>query len=1018
MNHHTKHTPDLLPEKLDSDGAVACSTTELLNELRLESLLRISQYPAKTIQDLVDYATEESIALTGSKIGYVFYYDERTQFLTLNSWSKTAMKECAILDKQTIYKLSETGFWGEPIRQRKPIIVNNFDAPNPLKKGHPVGHVAVHTYLTIPVFIDDKITAVVGVANKEGEYDQADVRQLTLLWNSVWTIVDRKRAETEMREKDRRLQLFAENIGDVIWTMALSGRFLYVSPSIEQMTGYRAEEFVVMPFDRYMTPDAEKTVTESIREALDVAESGRPIEAKIVEWEFRHKNGNPIHIEASYNGMYNETGQLICFQGVARDITQRKSDEERLRKSERRHSLFAENANAILWELDLNGRFTYISPSVAKLLGYSAKEVINYEPSRTMTNASAVIVNQTLQNALDAMQRNLPTPEGVIEVEHFHKNGSKIWTEVHYSGMFDESGKAIGIQGITFDITQRKQAEENRMQMRFQEKCQIITDMAIDLLGIDSCSIWMIKPGDACDSGCFHADAADPRHSCKNREKCFHLISTSGENNLIGEQGRRVPLNCPAVGWIVSESSIEDSTIRIVGLPQGNEGIKACCLGLPLLGCTLLNMRREAIGVFAVSHNREFSPEENALLDNFAKKTTKIIIDHETEEELWQAQKLEGVGQLAGGVAHEFNNLLQVIEGYTRYAMEGLDPQETRYNDLEQVLDAADRAATLTRQLLGFSRRKAVQLESVDANQVVQDLIKLIRPTIGKLISVNYSLGNDVGMVHADAVDLQQALLNLCLNARDAMPAGGLLTIKTAKTVLDQPIHDTHFDIPIGKYVVFSVSDTGCGISREVQQKMFEPFFTTKEVGKGTGLGLSMVYGMVRQHKGAILIESEVDRGTEIELLLPIAEAAQTEENAEIPVFEPQPKETILIAEDDPTTQFFLTHILKDAGYPILVASDGEEALRLFEDNCKRIDMVVLDFNMPIRNGLEVYHCLQDAECNAKFMFCTGIDGETVQFEKLEQEGIPAIRKPFNAQYLLAKVREVLDSPDLCHLKA
>jgi signal transduction histidine kinase len=250
---------------------------------------------------------------------------------------------------------------------------------------------------------------------------------------------------------------------------------------------------------------------------------------------------------------------------------------------------------------------------------------------------------------------------------------------------------------------------------------------------------------------------------------------------------------------------------------------------------------------------------------------------------LRQAQKLEGIGQLAGGIAHEFNNLLQVIVGYTRYGLLGLNPEEDRFRDLQQVLEAAGKASTLIKQLLGFSRRKVIQLQSVDANNVVLDLFKLIRPTIGKLITAKHFLGENAGMVYADPVELQQALLNICLNSRDAMPNGGILTIETERVALAEPFPDTNFQIPTGEYVIFSVSDTGSGISRNVRQHMFEPFFTMKEVGKGTGLGLSMVYGMVRQHKGAIRVESEIGAGTKISLYLPSGELHASMETAEVP---------------------------------------------------------------------------------------------------------------------------------------
>jgi two-component system, cell cycle sensor histidine kinase and response regulator CckA len=239
------------------------------------------------------------------------------------------------------------------------------------------------------------------------------------------------------------------------------------------------------------------------------------------------------------------------------------------------------------------------------------------------------------------------------------------------------------------------------------------------------------------------------------------------------------------------------------------------------------------------------------------------------EGQLAQAQKLEAVGVLAGGVAHEFNNLLQAIQGYTRFAMEGLAPDEQRYQDLEQSLQVADRAALLTRQLLGFGRRQVLERVDVDPNRLVLDLIQMLRPIIGEDIEVRTHLAEDAAAIHADPGLLQQLLVNLCVNARDAMPAGGQMTLGTENIVFDQAYCEAHADAKPGRYVMLSVTDTGCGMPPEVRQRIFEPFYTTKEAGKGTGLGLALVYGVVEQHGGNIRVESELGLGTTFRLYLP-----------------------------------------------------------------------------------------------------------------------------------------------------
>jgi PAS domain S-box-containing protein len=249
------------------------------------------------------------------------------------------------------------------------------------------------------------------------------------------------------------------------------------------------------------------------------------------------------------------------------------------------------------------------------------------------------------------------------------------------------------------------------------------------------------------------------------------------------------------------------------------------------------------------------------------------------EEELRQSQKMEMVGQLAGGIAHEFNNLLQAIEGYTNYALDGLPPDQQRHQDLQQVLKASGRAATLTRQLLGFSRHQVLERKNIDPNQVVNELIAMLRPLIGAHIQVKTVLAEDAGVILADTGELEQALLNLCVNARDAMPSGGNLVLKTATRRLEtEDIRHLRGRVKPGRYAVLTVADNGCGMSPETKRRIFEPFYTTKEVGKGTGLGLANVYGIVQQHGGTIEVESELGRGSTFEIYLPTVQERSNDE--------------------------------------------------------------------------------------------------------------------------------------------
>ncbi|HID77709.1 MAG TPA: response regulator [Planctomycetaceae bacterium] len=379
------------------------------------------------------------------------------------------------------------------------------------------------------------------------------------------------------------------------------------------------------------------------------------------------------------------------------------------------------------------------------------------------------------------------------------------------------------------------------------------------------------------------------------------------------------------------------------------------------------------------------------------------------EAQLRQAQKMEAVGTLAGGIAHEFNNLLQAIRGYTTFAMDDLEPGQQAHQDLEQVVAAVDRAASLTSQLLRFSRAETLEREHLNLNDTVRIVIKMLRPLIGEHIDVEAHLGEDVCPVYADPGSLQQVLLNLCINARDAMPLGGKLTITTRTVVITDAESENYPDIGPGVYASIAVTDTGCGMPPEVKDRVFEPFFTTKGVGKGTGLGLAIVYGVVRQHKGTIDVYSEPGRGTTFRIYLPASheDVAATASGGHEDV--PGGTETILIGEDDAVVREVAARVLRRAGYTVLEAQDGDEVVRMFDEHGRRVSLVLLDVVMPKLDGHAVYAELKRRHPGVPVIFCTGYDPRADQTQFVHEAGIPVVEKPFDPVRLLQLVRRTLD---------
>lgn len=378
------------------------------------------------------------------------------------------------------------------------------------------------------------------------------------------------------------------------------------------------------------------------------------------------------------------------------------------------------------------------------------------------------------------------------------------------------------------------------------------------------------------------------------------------------------------------------------------------------------------------------------------------------EQQLRQALKMEAVGQLASGVAHDFNNILQAMVGYCSMLLDLLPEHGETHELAGEIADGTDRAAALTRQLLAFSRGQVLEIEDLEINEVVRSLTKMIRRIISENIEVTVIEGG-VGIVRADRGQMEQVLLNLCINARDAMPEGGVLTIKTEKVEMDKEYCGAHVWATPGCYVLLSVSDTGCGIDAETQARIFEPFFTTKDVGQGTGLGLATVYGIVQQHQGMIQVYSEVDTGTTFKVYLPSVEhmvataAPKAVERAK------GGTETILVAEDDEGLRKLAMHIFERAGYTVLLAANGKEALDVFEKHAAEIDLCLLDVIMPKMGGKAVYDILSPKHPRLRFLFASGYSMDTIHKDFALNKDIELIQKPFPPGALLRKVREILD---------
>lgn len=390
--------------------------------------------------------------------------------------------------------------------------------------------------------------------------------------------------------------------------------------------------------------------------------------------------------------------------------------------------------------------------------------------------------------------------------------------------------------------------------------------------------------------------------------------------------------------------------------------------------------------------------------------TNDITERKKLEDQLLQAQKMEAVGQLAGGIAHDFNNILSAIIGYGYVTLMKMAKDDPLRHNIEQMLEASDRAALLTKSILAFSRKQILDRRPVDLNEIIRKVEKFLNMIIDEDIRIAITLSRSEINVLADSGQVEQVLMNLATNARDAMPKGGLLTIETSMRELDNGFIKQHGYGTEDKYAVISVSDTGMGMDEKTRKRIFEPFFITKEVGKGTGMGLAMAYGIIKQHDGYINVYSEPGKGTTFSIYLPVIASGVSEEKkapeAELPE---RGGETILFAEDDKQLREFTMSFIQEFGYDVIVADDGEDAVKKFMENKDKVQLLLFDLIMPKKSGKEAYDEIRAIKPDIRIIFMSGYAPEIIRHKGLIEDGMTVISKPVSPVDLLKKVRNVLN---------
>jgi len=801
---------------------------------------------------------------------------------------------------------------------------------------------------------------------------QCNIRDIT---ERKWREEEVIRLSLENERQACAFDLLLTSISDMTYTFDRELRFRYANKPVLDLYGIKSEDLIGKNFSDLNYPeDLIAKIRQNIQLVLD---TGVPVKD---ETQFPTATGELRFYEYIFNPVVAGEGTVEFVVGSARDITERKQNEEKLRQSEQQLAKSQHLAHIGSWSWDLQNNKVFWSDETHEIFGIS-KEQFN-DSYQTIIDVFHPEDRQLIQSAIDAALSN----SAPYNIEHriIRPDGEERFVCEIGEVTFDEAGKPVRFTGTIQDITERKLVgkEKELLAIEFEHQHQRLNNIIGNVPGI----VWEIWSDS--DNAIRHTD----------------FVSEYVEKML---------------GYTVEEwLTMPDFRLRIVHPEDREKARRQAAETLSSGKGNLIELRliaKDGSVIWTQVQTQTITDDANKIIG-----VRGIIIDiserknaeealREIEDQLRQSQKLESVGLLAGGIAHDFTNMLTVINGYSDLMLRHLTEDNPMRRNVEEIKKAGLRSADLTQQLLAFSRQQVLQPVVIDLNEIITDTITFLRRLIGEDIQLITSLNPKCGHVKADPGQFSQIVMNLAINSRDAMLQGGKLTIETANVFLDPEYSRQHLYVLPGAYVMLAVIDTGTGMSDETLQHIFEPFFTTKEIGKGTGLGLSTVYGIVKQSGGSIEVHSEPGVGTTFKIYLPrvveeIDEMATTDTSSEIL----EGTETILLVEDEEMVRNLSREILEECGYTVIEAENGAEALAKCAPDCQ-IDLLMTDVVMPVMGGRELAEKLNVKMPSLQVLYTSGYTSDAVVRHGVIEANTNFIQKPFSPRMLANKVRQILD---------
>lgn len=728
-----------------------------------------------------------------------------------------------------------------------------------------------------------------------------------------------------------------------------TGELLYIVHRAEDVTEFlrqRQQRQEAQTETDALRRHVEEMEAEAYRRGGEIQESNNRLRQVVGELE---------ELKAQLEDRVQErTQELIrSNQALTREIEERRQAEATLRASEERFRLLVEGVReyAIIM-LDQQGKVSSWNVGAERIHGYRGQEIIGHSYSRFFSEDDA-------RNGLPEKELERAAELGTVDEKgwRIRKDGTRFWANGVLTALYDPNGNIRGFAKVARDLTAQRRADA---------LLRSIVDAALDgILTVDSSGI--IRSFNRASTAIFGYEATE----AIGRQADI-LLSLTDEDGLPSRAGE--------LPTFLSRQST--GSREVTGRRKDGSQFP-------------LELR---VSEFELDNERHFTVLARDITER-----------RELEAQLRQAQKMEAVGQLAGGIAHDINNLLTVISGYSDFILGSLAPGDRLEPMLTEIRQAGERAAALTRQLLAFSRQQVMEPRVLDLNSLILNTERMLQRLIGEDVRLTTQLSPGLKPIKADPGQIDQVLMNLAINARDAMRHGGRLVIETRNVQLDSDFVSAHSGLTPGEYVMVSVSDNGSGMSAQVRSRVFEPFFTTKEVGQGTGLGLAVVHGIVNQNGGRILVASKEGVGTVFTLYFPVAGEPERPPSEDARAKPLQGTQTILLVEDDALVRKFSVLALEQYGYRVLKASDGEEALSLAAAHVGRIDLLVTDVVMPGMSGLQLAEAMCIRLPQMKVLYLSGYTDDAVARHGVSFSDMAFLQKPFTPAVLAAKVRAVLD---------